>query len=165
MKNLFKKIALLSLAMLVFGCSKDDTPAEVVKTKVKITGFKVDNIPFTAPDGLGWDGLTGLPDVYCDVFRGTTTYVLSSNTATNLTQSSLPLTVTFNAPYSVPLFSDTINIVVMDNDLNDSPSNADDLIGYVPFIMNDYTTGADKYPTTKTKTANGVTVTLFLTWE
>jgi hypothetical protein len=53
----------------------------------------------------------------------------------------------------------------MDNDLNDTPSNADDLIGYVPFIMNDYTTGADKYPTTKTKTANGVTVTLFLTWE
>jgi hypothetical protein len=53
----------------------------------------------------------------------------------------------------------------MDDDLNDFPSNPDDEIGYVPFIMSDYTTGTNKYPPTATKTANGVTVTLSLIWE
>ena len=41
MKTLLKKMAILSIAMLVFGCSKDDSPAEVVKTKVKITGYRI----------------------------------------------------------------------------------------------------------------------------
>ncbi len=169
MKNLLKKMALLSIAMLVFGCSKDDvptTPAEVVKTKVKITGYRIDNFSFVAPDGLGWDGINGLPDVYVGLFNGTTTLIHNSNVITNVPQSGLPLTEAFNSPYYlVPNFSDTINVVVMDSDNSTLWATSDDEIGYVPFIMNDYTSGADKYPTSKTKTANGVTVTLFLTWE
>jgi hypothetical protein len=165
MKNLFKKIAILSILMIVFGCSKDDAPAEVVKTKVKITGYKIDNFSFVASGGLGWDGVNGLPDVYVGLFNGTS-LIYRSNTINNVPQSGLPLSESFNSPYYlVPSFSNTINIVVMDDDINDFPSNSDDEIGYVPFIMNDYTTGNNKYPATVTKTANGVTVTLSLTWE
>lgn len=169
MKNLFKKIAILSIAMVVFGCSKDSatsTPTDVVKTKVKITGYKIENFSFVAPDGLGWDGINGLPDVYVGLFNGNATLIYKSNTLYNVTQSGLPLSETFNSPYYlVPNLSDTINIVVMDEDQNDIPSSSDDEIGYVPFIMNDYTTGSNKYPSTVTKTANGVIVTLSLTWE
>lgn len=168
MKNLFKKIAILSIAIMVFGCSKDDeptAPAEVVKTKVKITGYKVENFPFVTSGGLGWDGIGGLPDVFVGLFNGTT-LVYVSNTVNNVPQSGLPLSESFVPPYYlVPSFSNTINVVVMDNDQNDTPSNADDEIGYVPFIMSDYTTGTNKYPQTVTKTANGVTATLLLTWE
>ena len=166
MKTLLKKMAILSVAMLVFGCSKDDSPGEDVKTKVKITGYRIDNFSFVAPDGLGWDGINGLPDVYVGLFNGTTTLVYNSNVVNNVPQSGLPLTDTFTSPYyTVPNFSDTINIVVMDSDNSTLWASSDDEIGYVPFIMNDYTTGDNKYPPTATKTANGVTVTLSLTWE
>ncbi len=167
MKNLFKKIAILSIAVMVFGCSKDDepsAPAEVVKTKVKITGYKIENFPFVTSGGLGWDGIGGLPDVYVAFFNGTTLLDVSP-TVNNVPQSGLPLSATFSTVYLVPSFSNTINIVVLDNDQNDTPSNADDEIGYVPFIMSDYTTGTNKYPQTVTKTANGITATLLLTWE
>jgi hypothetical protein len=165
MKILIKKLAILSLIMLVFGCSKDDSPAEIVKTKVKITGYKIDNFPFVTSGGLGWDGVINGPDIYVGLFNGTT-LIYRSNTLNNVAQSGLPLSESFFSPYYlVPSFSDTINIVIMDDDLNDFPSNPDDEIGYVPFIMSDYTTGTNKYPPTATKTANGVTVTLSLIWE
>ncbi len=158
-------MAILSIAMLVFGCSKDDSPAEVVKTKVKITGYRIDSFSFVANDGLGWDGISGSPDVYSGIFNGNSTLIVTSNIIDNVSASMLPITVTLNSPYLVPNFSDTINVVVMDSDNSTFWATSDDEIGFVPFIMSDYTTGADKYPTTKTKTANGVSVTLFLTWE
>ncbi len=164
MKYLLKKVALLSMAMLVFGCSKDDSPAEVVKTKVKVTGYRIDNFSFVAPDGLGWDGISGNPDVYVGFFNGSTLLDVTP-TLSNVTPSGLPLTANFTTIYQVPNFSDSITTVVMDSDQNDVPSSSDDEIGYVTFVMNDYTTGTNKYPPTVTKTANGVTTTLFLTWE
>jgi hypothetical protein len=170
MKNLFKKIAILSVAVLVFGCSKDDdsssTPTEVVKTKVKIIKYQVDNFSFVAPDGLGWDGINGKPDVYLGLFNGNSTMVSYSNPLDNVESSALPLFVALNSPfYTVPNFGDTINVVVMDSDDTLIFGNSDDEIGYVPFIMSDYTTGANKYPSTVTKTRNDVTCKLFLTWE
>lgn len=163
MKNLLKKMAILSIAMLVFGCSKDDSPSEVVKTKVKITGYRIDSFSFVASDGFGWDGISGYPDVYVGFFNGQTLIDVSP-TVNNVTPSGLPLTATFTTVYQVPNFSDSITTVVMDSDQSDIPSSNDDEIGYVTFVMNDYTTGANKYPSTVTKTANGVTTTLFLTW-
>lgn len=159
---------MLGMAMVVFGCSKDDTPstpAEVVKTKVKVTGYRIDNFSFVAPDTFGWDGINGLPDVYSGFFNGNTLMIQQSNIINNCTSSMLPITVNFNSAYQVPNFSNTINIVVMDSDNSTLWSSTDDEIGYVPYIMSDYTSGANKYPPSVTKTANGVTVKLFLTWE
>ena len=165
MKHIFKNIFLLVLALNLVGCSKDDeTQSQSVKTKVKITGYRVDNFSFTAPDGLGWDGLNGYPDVYSGLFNGTN-LVIASNVLSNVTPSNLPINVTLTPVYLVPDFSNTINIVVMDYDENDIPASSNDEIGFVPFILNDYTIGSNKYPTSVTKTSNGVTVTLFLTWE
>ena len=46
----------------------------------------------------------------------------------------------------------------------DSP-DADDLIGYVGFLMSNYTSGVNPYPSSVTQTQNGITVTLDLTWQ
>ena len=168
MKNLFKKIAILSIAIIAFGCSKDDeptAPAEIVKTKVKITGYKIENFPFVTSGGLGWDGIGGLPDVNIKLFDGAYLFY-ASGVINNVPQTGLPLSGSLISPYHlVSGFTSTINVVVIDNDLGDLPPNDDDEIGYVPFIMNDYITGPNKYPPAVTKTANGVTATLSLTWE
>ena len=167
MKNVLKKITLLSLAMFIFSCSKDnELPQEIVKTKVKITGYRIDNFSFVTPSGLGWDGVNGLPDVYVGIFNGTTTLVHNSNVLNDVPSSGLPLTESFVSPYyTVPSFSNTINVLVMDSDNSTLFADTDDTIGFVPFIISDYITGTNKYPATVTKTANGVTATLFLTWE
>lgn len=165
MKNLLKKWAVLSVLIIVFGCSNDDdAPGEIVKTRVKVTGYRIDNFSFIAPDGFGWDGVSGNPDVYVGFFNGSTLLDVSP-TLTNVTSSGLPITANFTTQYQVPNFSDSITTVVMDSDQNDVPSSNDDEIGYVTFIMNDYTTGINKYPSSVTKTTNGVTATLFLIWE
>lgn len=164
MKNVIKKMIILSIVIMVFGCSKDDSPAEVVKTKVKVTGYRIESFSFVAPDGYGWDGVSGYPDVYCGFFNGQTLLDVT-NTLPNINSLGLPLTKNFSVQYEVPSFSDSITTVVMDSDQNDLPSSTDDEIGYVTFIMSDYTTGTNKYPATVTKTANGVTATLFLIWE
>lgn len=168
MKNVLKKITLLVLSMFIFSCSKDDELAqEIVKTKVKITGYRIDNFSFVAPDTFGWDGVNGLPDVYVGIFNGPTTLVHVSNVVTNVPQTGgLPLTESFVSPYyTVPSFSNTINVLVMDSDNSTLFADTDDEIGFVPFVISDYISGANKYPATVTKTANGVTATLFLTWE
>lgn len=168
MKNVLKKITLVVLSMFIFSCSKDDElPQEIVKTKVKITGYRIDNFSFVAPDGLGWDGLNGLPDVYVGIFNGISTLAHVSNIVNNVPQTGgLPLTESFVAPYyTVPSFGNTINVLVMDSDNSTLFADTDDQIGFVPFIISDYITGANKYPATVTKTENGVTATLFLSWE
>jgi hypothetical protein len=63
------------------------------------------------------------------------------------------------------LSSGVLKIGIFDNDSDDSFAGADDLIGLVVFNISDYTTGTEKYPSTVTKTQNGVTCKLFLTWE
>ncbi|MDI1317896.1 hypothetical protein [Flavobacterium sp.] len=164
MKKLIYGISLALVATILFSCSKDEKTAEVVKTKVKVTGYEIENFSFVAPDGFGWDGINGFPDVYSGLFNGNTLKI-QSNIIDNCTSSMLPITVNFNNAYQVPNFSDTINIVVVDSDNSTLWSATDDEIGYVPYIISDYTSGTNKYPSSVTKSANGVTVKLFLTWE
>lgn len=164
MKNLFKKIAWLCIAMLVFGCSKDDTPTiptEVVKTKVKLTRLEVPYYPSAT-----WD-IGSLPDFFALILNENDQLISTSTTDWNINPSaSYPFFVTYNTPLQVSnLSSGVLKIGIFDNDSDDSLAGSDDLIGTVVFNISDYTTGSNKYPSTVTKTQNGVTCKLFLTWE
>ena len=165
MKNLFKKIAILSVAMMVFGCSKDSaspsTPAEVVKTKVKLNRIEVPSYP-----SANWD-VGSLPDFCAIILNENNQIVGSSSTDWNINPStSYPFFVAFNTPLQITnLNSGVLNIGIFDDDSDDSLAGADDLIGSVVFYITDYTSGTNKYPSTVTKTLNGVTCKLFLTWE
>jgi hypothetical protein len=165
MKNLFKKIAILSVAIMVFGCSKDDdsssTPVEVVKTKVKLTRIEVPSYPSKA-----WD-IGSLPDFFALILNENNQLISTSTTDWNINPStSYPFFVSYNNPLQITnLSSGVLKIGFFDNDSDDPLAGDDDFIGTVVFNISDYTSGTDKYPTTITKTQNSVTCKLFLTWE
>ena len=161
MKNLFKKIAILSIATLVFGCSKDDSPAEVVKTKVNLTRIEVPAYPSKT-----WD-IGSLPDFFALILNENNQLISTSTTEWNINPStSYPFFVSYNIPLQITnLSSGVLKIGFFDDDSDDSLAGDDDLIGTVVFNISDYTSGTDKYPTTITKVQNGVTCKLFLTWE
>jgi hypothetical protein len=168
MKNLLKKIALLCIVILMFGCSKDSptTPTEVVKTKYKITPITITQMPFYKPGtSILWDVINN-PDVFMGlVINNNTTVYSSTATLSNVTSADIPLPWNLSTPYQTTNFSDPIYIYVMDNDIDDTPSTSNETIGIVPFNMMYYTIGPDKYPSTVTSSNSGVTIKLNLTWE
>ena len=163
-KFILKSILLLIVTTTFLNCSSDsDSPqTEPTKTKVRITAYQINGIPFTAPDGLGWDGINGNPDVYVGLYNGSN-FVYVSGTLPNVPSNGLPIGDSFASPYYlVPNFSDNINFIVMDED---SGTDNDDLIGSVTFVMSDYTIGVNKYPASVIKSSNGTIISLSLLWE
>jgi hypothetical protein len=164
-KLVLKSVFMLMIAIVFLGCSSDSdsepTPTEPTKTKVKITSYQINGIPFTAPDGLGWDGINGNPDIYIGMYNNEN-LVYVSGTLNDVPPTGLPIGESFLAPYYlVPNFSDNINFIIMDDD----GTGADDLIGNVNFVMSNYTTGSNKYPSSVVKSNNGVIISLNLIWE
>jgi hypothetical protein len=162
-----KSVLLLIISLTLFSCSSDSdetsapTP-EPPKTKVRITSYKIDAMPFTTTNNLGWDGINGNPDVYTGLFNNNVLFH-TSNVLNDVPSNSLPIGESFASPYYlITNLSNTIDVIVMDNDV--SP-DSDDLIGSVTFVMNDYTTGTNKYPPMVSKLNNGVIVSLNLIWE
>jgi PKD repeat protein len=131
-------------------------------TKVKITKITLIAIPFTNLTGGGWDSSDG-PDVFFkiqDVNSTTLFDATSANKRDNLILSNLPISWDFTTPFNITDLSASRFIQFYDYD---SLSSNDDM-GYVGFLFSNYTTGTTAYPTTVTKTQNGITVTLNLTW-
>jgi hypothetical protein len=169
MKNCIKAVSLLLIVVLFFGCSKDSptaAPAEVVKTKYKITSITITQMPFTKPGtSTLWDGING-PDIYMGlVINNNTTVYNTTSTLSNVTSADIPLPWNLTTPYQTSNFNDPIFIYIMDNDTDDFPSTSDETVGIVPFNMLQYTIGTNKYPAMVSQTSNGVTIKLNLTWE
>lgn len=168
MKNLLKKIAMLSFAILMLGCSEDSdtsSPTEVAKTKVKITAIWVQTIP-SSNGILYWDSPINLPDIYIKCYDEIGNLAEISSTLWNFTPTTdNPFTVSFTTPITTTDLTNTIlKVQVWDDDSD--VSNPDDKIGEVPFYISDYTTGANKYPSYAIKGDGlGTIVTLFFTWE
>ena len=164
MKTIFKSLAMLLMITLFFGCSKDSptaAPAEVVKTKVKLTRIEVPSYP-----SANWD-VGSLPDFCAIILNENNQIIGTSSTDWNINPSiSYPFFVDFSTPLQVTnLSGGVLNIGIFDDDSDDPLAGADDLIGSIAFNISDYTTGTNKYPSTVTKVQNGVTCKLFLTWE
>lgn len=129
-------------------------------TKVKITKLTISNIPFVDATGSSWDFSTG-PDVFYNITDQTNTILASGSKINDVTTNLLPLTWNFTTPFEITDFNVSRFVDVWDFDTPD----ADDNIGYVGFIMNEYTSGSDPYPSSIIKTQNGITVQLNLTWQ
>lgn len=129
-------------------------------TSVKINKLTLTAMPFINSSGTGWDPSDG-PDVFYNI-TDVNNIVLSGPSATsnNLIQSGLPITWTYSTPYVINNFSKAIYFDFWDYDTLDP----NDYINFVGFLMSNYTSGTNPYPTTITETKNGITVTLNVTW-
>lgn len=133
-------------------------------TKVKITKVTLVSIPFTTTGGTsGWDFDGSGPDVYFQI-QDVNSYVLfdatSSSAKNNMIPSSLPSGWNLNTPFLITDLTQLVFIQLYDDDYG----TADEDMSYVGFLMSNYTTGTNPYPTTVTQTRNGITITLNLTW-
>lgn len=131
-------------------------------TKVKITKVTVTGMPFITSTGAGWDPSDG-PDVFFKITNQSNTVLFdagSSSRVSNVAPSSLPIAWTLTTPFEITDFTASRFIDLWDYDTLDP----DDYINYVGFTMSDYASGSNAYPSTVTKTQNGITITLNLTW-
>ena len=152
---------------MVIGCSKDDeptAPAEVVKTKVKITRIDITSIPSTN-GGLSWDSFDS-PDIYIKCYDELGTLAAASTTLWNITPTiNSAFSVSFPTPITTTDLTNTILKVQAWDDDSDL-INPDDKIGEVPFYIHDYTIGTNKYPSYAVKSDGvGTVITIYMTWE
>jgi hypothetical protein len=167
MKTFLKRVSILVVGVLVLSCSSDSsTPAEVVKTRVKITQIQVNTIP-QYNGSLLWDSLSD-PDIFIKLHDetsnvGTTASTTIWNFVPTLANSFL---LNFTTPIqSTDLINTSLTVQVYDDDSDDSFAGADDKIGEVTFNIYPYTVGADKYPLFDVKLINGTMVTIHMVWE
>ncbi|MFZ4670827.1 MAG: PKD domain-containing protein [Flavobacterium sp.] len=135
-------------------------------TNVKISKVTIVNIPFTKLGGTsGWD-LDGTgPDVFFQIQDQNSTVlfdVTSANRLNNVTPSILPFFWTLTNPFVITNLTQSRFIQLFDYDLG--TPNED--MGYVGFLMSNYTTGSSAYPSsvTETNSTYGITVKLDLIW-
>jgi PKD repeat protein len=131
-------------------------------TKVKITKVTITSMPFVDGSSSSWDFTSG-PDVFFNIIDQANTILLNgtSSRISDVTTSMLPLSWNFTTPFEITDFNVSRFIDVLDYDDFDP----DDKIGYVGFVMNNYTSGSNPYPSSVTKTQNGITVKLDLVWQ
>ena len=131
-------------------------------TRVRITNITIINFPFVDPNGSSWDIGNG-PDLFFKITDMDNTVLLdgSGSRIDDVVSSMLPVSWSLTTPFEITDFNSLRYVDAWDYDTFDP----DDLIGYVSFVMNDYTSGSNPYPTTVTKTENGVTIRLNLTWQ
>jgi len=131
-------------------------------TKVKITKVTITNMPFVDGSGSSWDFSSG-PDVFFKIIDQVNTVLFNgtSSIINDVIVSMLPISWNFTTPFEITDFNVSRFIDVWDYDTLDP----DDNIGYVGFIMNNYTSGSNPYPLSVTETRNGITVKLDLVWQ
>ncbi|MCB9244947.1 MAG: PKD domain-containing protein [Flavobacteriales bacterium] len=131
-------------------------------TKVKITRITVTDMPFSDGSGSGWDLFNG-PDVFFKITDEADNVLFDATASrfSDVTPGDLPLSWDFTVPFEITDFNISRFIDLWDFDTPD----ADDLIGYVGFLMEDYTSGANAYPSSVTATQDGITLKLDLVWQ
>ncbi|MFZ4411999.1 MAG: PKD domain-containing protein [Bacteroidales bacterium] len=132
-------------------------------TKVSITQITLTLMPFIDGNGAGWDPSDG-PDVYFKISDLNNVVLYDATSASrfnNVTLSSLPIAWNLSTPFLITDFNAARFIDLWDYDTLDP----DDNIGYVGFRMSDYITGSNPYPSIVTKTQNGITILLSLSWQ
>jgi len=115
-------------------------------TKVKITKVTITAMPFLTSGGSSWD-FSGGPDVFFNIEDQLSNVLLSGSASkiNDVTSAMLPLSWTFTSAYEISDFGASRFIKLWDFDSPD----ADDLIGYVGFLMSNYTSGVNPYPSSE----------------
>jgi hypothetical protein len=167
MKNyLLKSIFVLIMGSAVIGCSSDSSSDPIVtKTKVSITKVEISTIPATNGT-INWD-IGSNADLYVNIHDETTSSPqLRSATVWDI--NILPgqaFQCTMPANQNSDLVNSSITIQAYDDDSDNVAGGADDYMGEAMFKISDYTSGPNKYPPLVYKTVNGLTVSIYLTWE
>jgi PKD repeat protein len=127
-------------------------------TQVKIMKVTLVGMPFTNSSGVSWDPFDG-PDVYFNLTDKFSNILSDGSGAkkSDITSSSLPTAWTYSNGYLISDLNEGIFVDLWDYDTLDS----DDYITYIGFLMSDYTT----YPSSVTKTQNGITLKFDLVWQ
>ncbi len=184
MKKLFvKSVLVLAMSVTFFSCSSDSdssTPTPVpcpqgytgtncnipiTPTKIKITKFKVTNFPNVEDNGTNWDLSPNI--VYPDIYLQFDSYVMNGTIYNDVLSTG---TNSFNFILSTPIEITTVNnlhtVYLGDWDLNDSPSNSNDLMAQIDFYPYQSING---FPSTLTlienNTSSAFKVELTLTYE
>jgi PKD repeat protein len=125
-------------------------------TKCWLKKVTITAMPFTDGSGAGWDTYNG-PDVFIEITDANNTVYQTGTTVSDVTSSMLPLIWNWSTPWQFPSLTTDYYVDLTDYDTPDP----NDYIGWCgPFKMSTYTT----YPTTMSKTANGITVTIEVQW-
>lgn len=143
------------MLMSAMSCKKSEDPAPV-PVSASVTKIDINKIPFADASGSGWD-LTNGPDVYL-VFgaTATSTILIQTSPATDVSVADLPLRVVPTTPIPVQLGT----LYEVDIADHDSP-DADDIIGIINSInFNDYKNSAPSKITVGTNPQ----VSIYVTW-
>ena len=127
-------------------------------TSAEITAVELQSMPFTQPDGSGWDSFSG-PDPYYEAFVGDSTSSTSLTTSENyedISQSDLPL------PYSetsfvMPDLSNRYTIAIYDY----NPVRDDQWVGGVSYSLENE---VGDYPETYTIEYGETRLQLTINW-
>lgn len=143
-KRLIRQILCISILSIAVACKKEK--ASPSYTNVKILSVKITEIPPTETNGSGWDNNSGA-DVYFTINDPNNNVVVNGKSSTfeNLTMDKLPISWNLSQGFNITNLSTNFSIALFDNDTDDFPSNADDLMGGYYFNMEDKKSG---YPTT-----------------
>ena len=168
-QHLFTSAGVYTVKLIAVGDGGSNTISKTVNigaalTKVKITKITVVGIPFLKPGGTaGWDADGTGPDIYFKILD-LNSAVLFDATSTNkfndVTSSTLPLSWTLTTPFTITDLTASRFVKLFDYDFGTS----DEDMSYVGFLMTNYTSGVNAYPSSVTQTQNGITIKLDLTW-
>jgi len=130
--------------------------------KVYITTLRINDIPFTDPNGAGWDLSSG-PDVYADlVTSSSAVFTLRPYYYLDIAPSDLPIQWILSPQYEIPDWSTTYYIDIWDYD-----QIGDDHIGSSNgFRINDIITSVGYVSSVERQNNSGtITTTILLEWE
>lgn len=154
-----RKIIILLLLVVLISCEKQSTkPAEPNYTNFKILSIKISSLPFKDANSGDWDPFDG-PDICYTIedLAGNVLYNGSDQRFKDIANSDLPLIWDFTTAYTITNINVTHFITIYDYDTFD----ANDLVGYIGFTMNDHKKG---YPKTIEKKAGSLTISIVGEW-
>ena len=163
MRTFFSLLFLSASVVLLSACdsggANSDEPETPNYTRATVNRVTIQDMPFTASGGGGWDLTTG-PDVYYVAFDGGNTQVASSSGVyTDVSDNELPF-VFSDASFTIDNFAEEYQIDLYDLDATTS----DDFIGGIVFSLSG--TGATTdYPSTVFLSAGGIRMELDVTWS
>lgn len=156
-----------SVQLTVSGPTGSNSTSKSVNILNAPTQFKISQIciltcPLTDAGGAGWDAFSG-PDFYVNIETLTGGVLLSGQSAHNTDNPNFPqcwnVTPTYN--FSNTQWATTYRISIWEYD-NPDP---DDYVGSCNFLISNYTTVSNHYPTQITLTNGLIQIRLTVQWQ
>jgi PKD repeat protein len=131
-------------------------------TICKISQICIMNCSLTDGSGTGWDAFSG-PDFYINIETVSGTILLNGQSAHNTDNPNFPQCWNVNPTYNFAntSWNTTYRIAIWEYDSPDP----DDFVGYCNFLLSNYTTVTNHYPTTINLTNGSNQIRLTVQWQ